>query len=63
MCDSHTIFHHKTLSGTVVTCSRLDYSAGDPGSIPAGAEFPTGIQFWVITFPAVLAQTGSCLGR
>ena len=23
--------------------SRLDYSAGDPGSIPAKAEFPTGI--------------------
>ena len=35
------------LSGTVV--SRLDYCLGDPGSIPAGAEFTTGIQFWVIT--------------
>ena len=29
------------LSGTVV--SRLDYCAGYPGSIPAAAEFPTGI--------------------
>ena len=27
------------LSGAVV--SRLDVYAGDPGSIPAGAEFPT----------------------
>ena len=26
----------------------MDYCAGDPGSILAGAEFPTGIQFWVI---------------
>ena len=31
----------KELSGAVV--SKLDYCAGDPGSIPAGAEFPTGI--------------------
>ena len=29
------------LSGAVV--SRLDFYVGDPGSIPAGAEFPTGI--------------------
>ena len=28
--------------------SRLDYCAGDPGLIPAGAEFLTGIQFWVM---------------
>ena len=34
------------LSGAVV--SRMDYRAGDPGLIPAGAEFPTGIQFWVM---------------
>ena len=27
---------------------RLDYCVGDPGSISAGAEFPTGIQFWMI---------------
>ena len=31
----------KKLSGVVV--STLDFCAGDPGSIPAGAEFPTGI--------------------
>ena len=31
----------KELSGAVV--SRLDYCEGDPGSIPAEAEFPTGI--------------------
>ena len=29
--------------------SRLDLCAGDPGLIPAGSEFPTGIWFWVIT--------------
>ena len=31
----------KELSGAVV--SRLDYCAGDPGTIQTGAEFPTGI--------------------
>ena len=36
----------KDLSGTVF--SSLDYCACNPGLIPAGAEFPTGIQFWVI---------------
>ena len=35
----NTVAHE--LSGVVV--SRLDFCAGDPGSIPAGAEFPTGI--------------------
>ena len=34
-----------TLNGAVV--SRL-YFAGELGLIPAGAEFPAGIQFWVI---------------
>ena len=40
----------KDISGAVV--SRLDYCAGYPGSIPAGpvTEFPTGIQFWVMTY-------------
>ena len=39
----------KGIGGAVV--SRLDYCAGDPGSIPAGpgTEFPTGIQFWLMT--------------
>ena len=32
-----------TGSGAVVRVSRLDFCAGNPGSIPAGAEFPTGI--------------------
>ena len=35
------------LSGAVF--SMLDFCVDDPGSIPAGAEFPTGIQFWVMT--------------
>ena len=38
---------YKELSGAMV--SRLDYCAGDQRSIPSGAEFPTGIQFWVMT--------------
>ena len=37
--------HIKELSGVVV--SRLDYCVGDPSSIPTGAVFPTGIQFWM----------------
>ena len=48
---------HVGVSGAVV--SRLDYCAGYPGSIQAGAEFPTGIQFWMMTwvlFPAVLTN-------
>ena len=35
------IYNAKELSGAVV--SRLDFCAGDTGSIPGGAEFPTGI--------------------
>ena len=37
----YTVSCQKELGGTVVT--RLDFCAGDPGSIPAGAEFQTGI--------------------
>ena len=37
----------KELSGTAV--SRLDYCAGDPGSIPDGAEYLNGIQLWGTT--------------
>ena len=35
------------LRGAMV--SRLDFYAGDPGSIPNRTEFQTGNQFWVIT--------------
>ena len=28
---------------------QIGLCAADPGLIQAGAEFPTGIQFWVIT--------------
>ena len=44
---SSSFSFHWGFNGAVV--SRLDYCAGDLGSIPAGAEFPTGIKFWVMT--------------
>ena len=59
---SHT--HFEELSGAVV--SRLDYCAGDPGSISTGAEFPTGIQFWAITQLGTISSSTSLdlvLGR
>ena len=36
--------NREELSSAMV--SSLDYSAGDPVSIPAVVEFPTNIQFW-----------------
>ena len=54
-------FHFMHIGSSVVR--RLDYY---PGSIPAGAKFPTGIQFWVMTwvlFPAVLTSLDWVLGR
>ena len=36
-------------SDTGAVVSKLDYCESYQGSIPAGAEFPTGIQFWVRT--------------
>ena len=40
-CIYILISYHKGAQCAVV--SRLDFCAGDPGSIQAGAEFPTGI--------------------
>ena len=46
-CSPKTNRFVSFVSGSVV--SRLDFCAGDPRSILAGAEFPTGIQFRVMT--------------
>ena len=58
--DTLTKFHfHEALSATV-TYSRLDYCAGDPGPIPAGAEFLTDIQFWPVMMYKMVVR---CFGR